>query len=125
MTAISISNLSFAYDGADNIFENVSLTLNSSWKLGLIGRNGRGKTTFLKLLQGKLDFTGSINCPLNVEYFPFAVQGEHENALELALSFSGGAQEWQLERELAFLDVTPAVLGRPFVTLSGGEATKL
>ena len=30
------------------------------WKLGLIGRNGRGKTTFLNLLRGKYRGTGQI-----------------------------------------------------------------
>lgn len=43
---ITIQNLTFAYEGSyENIFENVSLTIDTSWKLGLIGRNGRGKTT--------------------------------------------------------------------------------
>ena len=37
----------------DNIFNDLNLNLDSSWKLGLVGRNGRGKTTFLNLLRGK------------------------------------------------------------------------
>ncbi|MDY6232490.1 ATP-binding cassette domain-containing protein [Peptostreptococcus porci] len=53
---IRISNLSFRYDdSSDNIFNNLNLNLDSIWKLGLVGRNGRGKTTFLNLLRGKLD----------------------------------------------------------------------
>ena len=62
MSNINISNLSFRYqDSSDNIFNNLNLDLDSSWKLGLVGRNGRGKTTFLKLLQGKLVGRGEIN----------------------------------------------------------------
>ena len=54
MSMIQISNLTFAYEGGyDNIFENLSLQIDTSWKLGLVGRNGRGKTTLLKLLMGQ------------------------------------------------------------------------
>ena len=53
MSLINISNLTFGYDGSyENIFENVSLRLDTDWKLGFTGRNGRGKTTFLKLFLG-------------------------------------------------------------------------
>ena len=51
MSQIKISNLSFTYEGSYiPVFEHVSLQLDSNWKLGFTGRNGRGKTTFLKLL---------------------------------------------------------------------------
>ena len=57
MSLINISNLTFAYDGsADNIFENVSFQIDTDWKLGFTGRNGRGKTTFLNLLLGKYEY---------------------------------------------------------------------
>ena len=40
---LSLNNLTFTYDGADTpVFENLSVTLDTSWRLGLIGRNGRG-----------------------------------------------------------------------------------
>ena len=53
MSQISVNNLTFYYEGSyDNIFENVSFQLDTDWKLGFIGRNGKGKTTFLKLLMG-------------------------------------------------------------------------
>ena len=47
MSLISINNLTFGYDGSyNNIFENVSFNLDTDWKLGLIGRNGKGKTYY-------------------------------------------------------------------------------
>ena len=56
MALIHISDLTFAYEGSyDNIFEHVSFQIDTSWKLGFIGRNGRGKTTFLNLLLGKYE----------------------------------------------------------------------
>ena len=61
MSMISISKLTFAYEGShDNVFENVSFHIDTDWKLGLTGRNGRGKTTLLKLLMGKYEYQGRI-----------------------------------------------------------------
>ena len=62
MSLINVSNLTFSYEGSyDNIFENVSFQIDTDWKLGFIGRNGRGKTTFLNLLLGKYAYSGNIS----------------------------------------------------------------
>ena len=62
MSQIRVTDLTFCYEGSyDNIFENVSFQIDTDWKLGFIGRNGRGKTTFLKLLMGELEYRGSIS----------------------------------------------------------------
>lgn len=61
MSSIQVSNLSFSYDSShENVFENVSFQLDTDWKLGFIGRNGRGKTTFLKLLMGQYQYSGNL-----------------------------------------------------------------
>lgn len=53
MTAIQITHLSYTYPSqAEAIFTDLSLDMDSSWKMALVGRNGRGKTTFLRLLAG-------------------------------------------------------------------------
>ena len=60
MAQINVSNLTYCYEGSfDNIFEEVSFSIDTNWKLGFIGRNGKGKTTFLNLLLGKYEFDGS------------------------------------------------------------------
>ena len=75
MSQINISNLTFAYDGAsENVFENVSFSIDTDWKLGFTGRNGRGKTTFMKLLMKKYEYSGSISSSVNFEYFPYDIQ---------------------------------------------------
>lgn len=44
MSMIKAENLSFCYPGSyDNIFENTSFVIDTDWKLGFVGRNGRGK----------------------------------------------------------------------------------
>ena len=53
--AVEIENLSFAYEGGERkIFDNLSITINGGEKIAVIGENGVGKTTFLKLLMGEL-----------------------------------------------------------------------
>ena len=73
MAKIIISNMSYHYnDFYHPVYENINLTIKTDWKLGLIGRNGRGKTTLLKLLKGELEPTaGNINLPIDIEYFPY------------------------------------------------------
>ena len=57
MSLISVSNLTFGYDGSyNNIFKDVSFDIDTDCKLGVIGRNGKGKTTLLKLLEGKYEY---------------------------------------------------------------------
>ncbi|WP_298397016.1 ABC-F family ATPase [uncultured Azonexus sp.] len=53
--AVEIENLTFAYEGGERkIFDNLTLTINGGEKIAVIGENGVGKTTFLKLLMGEL-----------------------------------------------------------------------
>ena len=50
MSQITISHLTFGYDGsAENVFDDLTLTLDTDWRLGLIGRNGRGIWACLSL----------------------------------------------------------------------------
>ena len=74
MAQISVNNLTFYYDGSfDNIFEDVSFSIDTNWKLGFIGRNGKGKTTFLRLLLGQHSYKGSIDTSTVFDYFPYKV----------------------------------------------------
>lgn len=126
MAAISLQNITFRYPGsAENVFENFSAVLDSDWKLALTGRNGRGKTTLLRLLCGELEYTGKIAAPgLTFEYFPYAVDESLDglSALYLALP---DLELWRLKAELHKLGMDESVFDRPTGALSGGERTKL
>lgn len=51
MAQINVCNLTFAYEGSfDKVFDNVSFSIDTNWKLGFIGRNGKGKNYFFKSL---------------------------------------------------------------------------
>lgn len=126
MSMISVTNLTFAYDGSyDNIFENVSFQIDSEWKLGFTGRNGRGKTTFLNLLQKKYEYSGTISSSVSFEYFPFEIKDKEQLTVDIIDSICYDFQQWQLMRELNLLQVSEDVLYRPFNTLSNGEQTKV
>lgn len=126
MSLIRISNLSFSYDDGDRlIFDQVNLSLDTDWKLGLIGRNGMGKSTLLRLLAGELEHGGAISAPVRFRYFPFPVPCPERTALDIALEASPDAEAWSMERELALMETDPALLERPFDSLSGGERAKV
>lgn len=125
MAMIDISNLSFAHDDGRTIFDNVSLQLDTDWKLGLIGRNGRGKTTFLKLLAGGYAYRGKIHSPVGFDYFPFPVESPDLTGYEAVRRICPDLEDWRLEREASLIELSPESLARPFRTLSGGEGTKL
>ena len=126
MSLINITNLTFAYeDGYDNVFENVSFQIDTDWKLGFTGRNGRGKTTFLKLLMGKYEYRGSISASVDFEYFPYEVKDQSLNGLEIAEEMCPALQYWQIVKELNILEADEGILYRPFSTMSGGERAKL
>ena len=126
MSQIQVNQLSFYYDGSyDDIFKDVSFSIDTDWKLGFVGRNGRGKTTFLNLLLGKYEYRGSIVSPEKFEYFPFEVKDRERQTLEILEELKPEHEFWKLNRELNLLEVDSEVLYRPFDTLSNGEQTKV
>ena len=126
MSLISVNNLTFGYDGSyNNIFEDVSFNIDSDWKLGLIGRNGKGKTTFLKLLQGKYEYKGIISKNVDVDYFPFEVTNKDRMAIEIANEIAPNVEDWEIIKELNLLNTNTEILYRNFNLLSGGEQVKI
>ena len=126
MSLISVNNLTFRYDGSyNNIFENVSFNIDTDWKLGLIGRNGKGKTTFLKLLQGKLEYTGIISKSIDVDYFPFEITNKDKMSIEIVNEIAPNVEDWEIIKELNLLNADAEILYRNFNLLSGGEQVKI
>ncbi len=52
--AVRLEHVDFGYKSSELLFKDLELTVNSGDKLGIIGYNGRGKTTLMKLMAGKL-----------------------------------------------------------------------
>lgn len=126
MSLIKISNLTFGYDGSTkNIFENVTFNIDTDWKLGLIGRNGKGKTTFLKLLQEKYEYKGTITKNVQVDYFPFEIKNKNRMAIEIVNEIAPNVEDWEIIKELNLLNTDAEILYRNFNILSGGEQAKI
>lgn len=131
MSLINITNLTFSYEGSyETIFQDVSFQIDTDWRLGFTGRNGRGKTTFLKILRGELEYSGKISTSnslanMGFEYFPFPVEDASKDTIEIVNQINSNYEHWELLRELSLLQVKDEVLYRPFCTLSNGEQTKI
>lgn len=128
MSQIRVSNLSFCYDGSfDSIFEDVSFSIDTNWKLGFIGRNGKGKTTFLKLLLDQMPYSGTIDTSAVFAYFPYTIKKQYLQltASEFIEELKPGCEFWQVICELSLLGEDADLLYRPFGQLSLGQRTKI
>lgn len=126
MSLINVNNLSFRYDGSfTNVFENVSFNIDTDWKLGLIGRNGKGKTTFLKLLLGKYKYEGTISKNVEFDYFPFEINNKERMTIEIVNEIAPNVEDWEIIKELNLLDTDCEILYRNYNLLSGGEQIKI
>ena len=126
MSMIDVSNLTFGYEGSPElIFDHVGFQIDSGWKLGFTGRNGRGKTPFLRLLQGEYPYSGTISASVEFEYFPYEVANLSRTGLEVVREIAPEAEDWEIQRELGLLDLAERSLELPFSSLSNGERTKV
>lgn len=125
MSLVDIRHLYFSYEGSpEPVFDDVSFSFDTSYRLGLIGRNGEGKTTFLRLLDGTLDDGGAIDIKVPVAYFPFSITHEDINLEDLVYLLKPEIEYWRFEKEFNLLGLDRCLLSRPYKELSGGEKTK-
>ena len=98
MSSIILRNLSFSYPGRD-VFRNLDLLVDTGWRTALVGRNGRGKTTLLRLLSGDLTPTaGHIEQQPPTYYFPFTPATPGDPAFDVIKDAAGPFRA--LERDM-------------------------
>jgi lincosamide and streptogramin A transport system ATP-binding/permease protein len=73
MSSIIFHQVDFSYDSPyTEVFRELSVLIDTQWRTALTGRNGRGKSTLLKLLTGELAAdSGSIEFTARPAYFPY------------------------------------------------------
>ena len=132
-TILSAQSLSFATPFGP-LLTDVSLTLKKGDRIGLIGHNGSGKSTFLQLLCGALTpGTGRVVRAQNSllatieQHLPATLNNVTVlDAVVEPLSASERITErWRAERLLASANFSPAIWQQPVNTLSGGQHTRL
>ena len=99
MAKIEIRDVTFYYDDFYHpVFENLNANLNTDWKMAVVGRNGRGKTTLLKLLEGSLEASsGEIKRAGTVSYFPYSYDAEYTKTLDVIKECIGGLRTLEIE----------------------------
>lgn len=100
MSTIICRHLTFGYDGSSsNVFSDLNITIDTNWRTCVVGKNGRGKTTLLQLLNGQLTpHKGSVEHAGSTHYFPSAVADSSLAAFDVAKMASGPYT--RLERDM-------------------------
>ncbi|AZU04440.1 ABC transporter-like protein [Glycocaulis alkaliphilus] len=87
---LTISNLDYRI-GARSLFENASAQISGGWKVGLVGRNGTGKSTLLKLIREEIvqpspDTSIRLNKGARLGWVAQEVEPSDETILEVVLA---------------------------------------
>ena len=114
MATIRLQNIAFYYDSPFvNIFENLSLQIDTSWKTGLVGRNGRGKTTLLNLLQKTISpLKGHVDIPVSTSYFPFIPEYPQAITFDVIKDSVAPFRKWEQEMEALLMEPDDQKLDR-------------
>ena len=98
MSVIRLDLVSFHFDGCASLFHDQNLHIDTSWKTGLIGRNGRGKTTLLRLISGTLKPAGgSVSVPVNTYLFPYKPADPGGDTLRVVRESIAPFAEWEAQ----------------------------
>jgi ATP-binding cassette subfamily F protein 3 len=126
---LSVADLSIGY-GTDALASGVSLLLRRSERLGIIGPNGSGKTTFLKTLLGELQpLAGGLTwgANINIEYFDQELSSLDlaSTVIEEIAAVAPRAAPGELRSYLAKFLFSGDDILKPVIALSGGEQSRL
>lgn len=127
-TLLSAQDLTYGFDPDSPLFQSIYFSLQSGDYVALVGRNGCGKSTLMKLLTGQITpIRGTLNRYGSLAYVP---QVSHLSPVVYGgtiLDFIGAASEewWHIDDLLQNQLATSLDLALPIASLSGGELTKL
>ena len=131
-----LEKVSFRYPAGDKtLFANVDMTLDSASRVCLLGENGEGKTTLVKVLLGQLEPTAGV-ASLDRGARVALVNQHHADQLafdKTPLAFmlekfpgdGGAAHEREVRAHLASVGVSAAQQGTPSGALSGGQRSRV
>ncbi|MBL6771112.1 MAG: ABC-F family ATP-binding cassette domain-containing protein [Rhizobiales bacterium] len=127
---ITIQDLSISFDGKA-LFNDVNVHFNQKEKIGLIGRNGSGKSTFLKLLLKELEpDNGEIKIPRNYQigYLEQHIRFSHKTIIDEVASVLPEEriyETWKGEKILNGLGFSDEEMLQDPKLFSGGYQVKI
>ncbi len=127
---IKISGLHKNY-GGQVLFDDLSLSVNRGEKIGLVGRNGHGKTTLFQMILGNVEpNSGSISIPKNyrIGYLAQHIHFTKPTVLEecsLGLPHGEEYETWKVEKILSGLGFSESDMERNPMEFSGGYQIRM
>ena len=114
MSTTICRRLTFGYPGSEgNVFKDLDLVIDTQWRSALVGRNGRGKTTLMRLIQGELDpDRGHIERACPTAYFPRPVVDPEQPVRDVVKDAVGPFRRWEREMNELLAESSDEALDR-------------
>lgn len=112
VASILLHHVEFSYPAApEPVFRDLSLLLDSSWRTGVVGRNGQGKSTLLRLIHGELTpDSGEVEVPVMTRLFPGARPAPGQRTLDVVRNAVAPFGDWERRMEALLADAGEAAL---------------
>lgn len=128
---ISFSDASFGYPGGPLLFRNLNFGIDLDSRVAMVGPNGIGKSTILKLIAGELQpSSGTVYRSAKVRIAVFSQH--HVDGLDLSsnpllymMRCFPGVPEQKLRAHLGSFGITGNLALQPMYTLSGGQKSRV
>lgn len=131
ITMLQVTNLSKSY-GQNTLFRDVSFSINAGERVGLVGRNGHGKTTLFKIFTGEEEAdSGSVSGPrgYRIGHLSQHLSFQSPTVIEEILSGPISGEEWEVEHRakaiLQGLGFNEQMISSSPLLLSGGFQIRL
>ena len=127
MALISCQNLHIAF-GGHPLLQDATIQMERGERIGLLGRNGEGKSTLLKIISGEINpDQGALvkNAAVRIAYMPQQIPAELSGSTESLIREAAGAKPLDVhhaERICSLLQLEPDAL---FSSLSGGQKRRV
>ena len=128
---VRLEDVDFSYNGTDNVLSQVNLSVARGDKVAIVGFNGMGKTTLLRIMAGTREPTAG-RCILGHKVAPGYLSQEFSETIppevsvfECAKRCKPGATEKELRSQLGSFGFSADDIGKPAGVLSGGEKIRL